>query len=312
MVARKSPDNSPAAVSKRWLGTRGLAALAALLLLSVVGLMAGAWVVGTRLTAPAPASLGPPPEGLSAQTVHIPTADGGQLTGWWLPGRPGGGAMLLLHGVRGHRGQMLARARWLQREGVASLLVDMPSHGESSGERIGFGRLEAPAVDTALNWLRRRHPGEHIGAIGVSLGGAALLFAQRQPELDALVLESVYPSIDDAVKDRLTMRLGEPAAQLVAPLLLAQLPMRLSLNRSQLRPLDAIGSVHAPLLIAAGTRDEHTRWPETERLFAQASGDKTLWPVPGAAHQDLHAYDAVTYEEFVGTWLLRQLRKAPA
>ena len=150
---------------------RVLAFAAALLL----GLLAASLVVGAWLTRPVRSVVGAPPSGLDAQAVHIDHGAAQHLAGWYLPGRPGQGAVLLLHGVRGNRLQMLARARWLQQGGIASLLVDLPSHGESSGERIGFGRLEAPAVDAALAWLRERAPGERVGAIGVSLGGASLL-----------------------------------------------------------------------------------------------------------------------------------------
>lgn len=286
---------------------RGLIALLALtLLLAGLSLAAGEW-----LTRPVRATLGAPPPGVNAEPVTIPYADGQHLAGWLLPGRAGNGAALLLHGVRGNRLQMLARARWLQREGIASLLVDLPSHGESSGDRITFGRHEARGVEAALAWLRARTPGERVGAIGVSLGGASLLFAQRQPELDALVLESVYPNIEDAVRDRLAMRLGSTASQALAPLLLAQIPLRLGFGTDQLRPIDAIASVRAPLLVVSGTEDLHTRWPETQALFASAREPKALWPVNDATHVDLHAFDATAYETRLGPWLKAQLRKPP-
>lgn len=287
---------------------RVLAFAAALLL----GLLAASLVVGAWLTRPVRSVVGAPPAGLDAQAVHIDHGAAQHLAGWYLPGRPGQGAVLLLHGVRGNRLQMLARARWLQQEGIASLLVDLPSHGESSGERIGFGRLEATAVDAALAWLRERAPGERVGAIGVSLGGASLLFAARTPELDALVVESVYPTLEDAVRDRLTMRLGAPLGRALTPLLLAQVPLRLGFGVDALRPIDAIRSVRAPLLVALGTEDLHTPWPETEALFAAAHARKVLWPVPGAAHVDLHAFAPGTYEARLGPWLQGHLRRPPA
>ncbi|MDR7333967.1 alpha/beta hydrolase [Roseateles asaccharophilus] len=287
---------------------RGLSALLALsLLLAGLSLAAGEW-----LTRPVRATVGAPPPGVNAEAVTLPYGDGQHLAGWLLPGREGHGAMLLLHGVRGSRLQMLARARWLQREGITSLVVDLPSHGESSGERISFGRHEAHGVQAALAWLRARMPGEPVGAIGVSLGGASLLFAKRQPELDVLVLESVYPTITDAVHDRLSMRLGSAASQALAPLLLVQIPLRLGFGTDQLRPVDAIAGVNAPLLLASGTEDLHTRWPETEALFAAAREPKTLWPVKGAAHVDLHAFNAAAYEARLGPWLKAQLRKSPS
>lgn len=271
----------------------------------VLSLAAGEW-----LTRPARAPIGAPPAGITAEAVRMPWGDGQQVSGWFLPGRPGEGATLLLHGVHGNRLQMLARARWLQREGIASLLIDLPSHGESSGERITFGRREATGVDATLGWLRARLPAERIGVIGVSLGGASALFAERRPELDALVLESVYPTITDAVEDRLTSRLGAPGAW-AAPLLLLQIPLRLGFGAQDLRPIAALPDVHAPVFITAGTEDRSTRWVETERMFAAAREPKTLWPVPGAGHVDLHDFAAAAYEARLGPWLHAQLRKAP-
>lgn len=282
--------------------------IAALALAAVTLLLSLA--AGEVLTRPARAPIGAPPPGLLAESVRIRYGDGQQVSGWFLPGRDGAGAVLLLHGVRGNRLQMLPRARWLQRDGIASLVLDLASHGESSGERIGFGRREAEGAEAALAWLRERLPGEKLGAIGVSLGGAALLFARRQPELDALVLESVYPTLEDAVHNRLAMRLGPGAGQALA-LLLAQVPLRLGLGTQQLRPVDAVGDVQAPLLVASGTEDLHTRWPETEALFAAAREPKALWPVKGAAHVDLHGFDPAGYEARVGRWLQARLRKSP-
>jgi dienelactone hydrolase len=284
------------------------------LLIAALALAAGALLLslaaGELLTRPARARIGPPPPGLHAEAMHAACGGGQQLSGWFLPGRAGEGAVLLLHGVRGNRLQMLARARWLQQEGIAALLIDLPAHGESDGNRITFGRRESLGAQAALDWLRARAPGERLGAIGVSLGGASLLFADRRPELDALVLESVYPTITDAVQDRLAMRLGA-AGVWVAPLLLMQIPLRLEFGVQDLRPITAIADVHAPLLVAAGTEDLHTRWPETERLFAAAREPKALWPVRGAAHVDLHDFDTAAYRARLLPWLQSHLRKSP-
>ncbi len=48
-------------------------------------------------------------------------------------GQKGKGAVLLLHGVRADRREMLNRARFLKEEGYSVLLIDLPSHGESDG-----------------------------------------------------------------------------------------------------------------------------------------------------------------------------------
>jgi alpha-beta hydrolase superfamily lysophospholipase len=62
--------------------------------------------------------------------------------------------------------------------GHAVPLIDLPAHGESEGERTGFGGRESAAVAAALAWLRREPPGERVCVIGVSLGAAELVLAE--------------------------------------------------------------------------------------------------------------------------------------
>ncbi|WP_377704607.1 alpha/beta hydrolase [Pseudoduganella sp. UC29_71] len=278
-------------------------------------LLAGA---GEALSRPATHAIGPAPAELHARDVVLPLAAPGSgegaggagvqhVAGWFIAGAPGAGAVLLLHGVRGDRSAMLARARFLRRAGYAVLLLDLPSHGASSGERITFGWREAAGVAAAMAFLRRELPGEKIGVIGVSLGAAALMFSGERP--DAAVLESMYPTITEAVSDRLRARLG-PLGGAAAPLLLWQLPIRLGLSPAQLAPIDRIAAFKAPLLIASGSEDLHTTAAETRRIYAAAPEPKQLWMVPGAAHVDLHGYGTAEYERIVLAILARHLRGA--
>ncbi|GAA0745141.1 alpha/beta hydrolase [Ideonella azotifigens] len=228
--------------------------------------------------------------------MTLPLAGGGQVVGWAVQGQTGHGTVLLLHGVRSDRRQMMERARLLRREGYSTLLIDLPAHGESSGERISFGLREAEGVKAALAWLRRARPGEPVGVIGVSLGAASLVLAHAEPAPDAVVLESMYPTIADAVTDRLARQLGATSAQALAPMLLWQLPLRLGISADELRPVEAIRSLHSPVLIAAGTQDLHTTLAESRRIFDAAPEPKRFWPVEGAAHVDLYVHAPKAYE----------------
>lgn len=279
-------------------------ALGAVLCTGLVALAAlGA---GEALSRPASRVIGPAPADLHAQPVSLATRFNGSVAGWFIPGTPGRGAVLLLHGVRADRRAMIERARLLGRHGHAVLLIDLPAHGESSGDRISFGVREADGVAAALAYLRRQLPGEAIGVIGVSLGAASLVLSSPDPAPDAVVLESMYPTITEAVTDRLTRRLGA-AGELLAPLLLWQLPLRVGVSTDELRPVDAIASLHAPVLVAAGTRDEHTTLAESRRIFDAAPGPKRFWAVEGAAHVDLLNAGPVAYEAEVLPFLARYL-----
>jgi len=268
----------------------------------------GALALGEVMTRPAPCAAGAPPPELQAVPVRFDTSTGGSVSGWFAPGQPRRGAALLLHGVRGSRHAMTARSLFLHRLGIATLAIDLPGHGESPAPRITFGANESHGAAAGLAWLARRCAGERIGAIGVSLGAASLVLARPDPAPAAVVLESMYPTIEEAVSDRLALHAGAPAAML-APALLWQMPWRLGVTTSQLHPIDALAELRSPLLIVAGAADRHTTLAETERLYAAASAsDKSLWIVPNAAHVDLHAFATAEYERRVGGFLQDRLR----
>ncbi len=285
-----------------------LAGLAALLALA--GAALAVFVAGEVLSRPASRPVGPPPADLRAQAIALPLPNGTAVHGWLAPGQAGRGVVLLLHGVRSDRRSMLARARFLQRAGYATLAIDQPAHGESAGERITFGARESAAVPAALAYLRKALPGEPVAVIGVSLGAAATVLARARPAPAAVVLESLYPSIGQAVGNRLALRLG-PAGHALTPLLLMQLPLRTGISQAELRPIDAVASLGAPLLVASGSEDRHTTWAETEALFATAAEPKELWRVEGAAHVDLHAFDRPAYEARILDFLARRMAPRP-
>lgn len=275
------------------------------LLLAILGFVG--WV-GDVLSRPALVAVGPAPAELHAVDVVLDTAEGETVAGWLVPGEEGKGAILLLHGVRANRMQMIERARYLRGLGYTVLLVDLPAHGQSPAKRITFGAHEARGVNAALAYLHALDPARKIGVVGVSMGAAAVVLANpKTPHLEAVVLESMYPTIEEALADRIALDHGNWAQALV-PLLLWQLPLRTGVYPADLRPITAIRSLHAPLLIAAGSIDRHTTLPETRRIFEAANPPKELWIVEGAAHVDLFAFDRVSYEAHVGGFLREHLR----
>jgi fermentation-respiration switch protein FrsA (DUF1100 family) len=262
---------------------------------------------GHVLTRPARAAIGAPPPALAASRLAFPSASGALIGAWFVQGEPRAGAVLLLHGIRSDRRTMAARARFLKALGLSILMIDLQAHGESTGERITFGHREARDVEAALRRLAQLAPGERIGVLGVSLGAAAAVFADARPQYAAVVLESLYPTIDEAVAGRLRLYLG-PVGPWLAPLLLMQLNPRLGVQPAQLRPIDRIGDIVAPILFVHGGEDRHTTLAEARRLYEAARAPKTLYVVEGAAHVDLHADAGVQYEARVGAFLLSHLR----
>ena len=285
-----------------------LLALAAVLVTLLLSALTAGAVAVRGMAAPARAVVGPPPGGIGAVAVSVPSATGLTLAGWYAAGRPGRGAVLLLHGIRADRRALASRMALLARAGLAVLAVDFRAHGESPGRAITFGHLEARDAEGALAWLRASAPGERIGAIGVSLGGAALLLASRSVPVDAMVLESVFPDIRGAVVNRLALALGPRLGRAVAPAFLAIGTGLTGLRPADLRPIEALAGYAGPVLVASGALDRATTPAETRALHAAAAGTKDLWLVEGAGHVDLAAAAGSDYERRVLAFLGRHLR----
>ena len=264
------------------------------------------WAVGSLLIHPARRAVGAPPADLPARAVIFASDTGLPLHGWFVPGQPGRSAVLLLHGVRASRLSMVARARFLHRAGYAVLLIDFQASGESPGDAITFGYREALDATASVRELRHLVPGESIGVIGTSMGGAAILLAGASVHVDAIVLEQVYPSIDRALRDRLEWHAGMAGSWLAWPLLETLHP-HLGLSPAQLRPIDRLGALTTPKLLIAGACDHHTRLEESLAMYRQAAVPTSLWIVPGATHVDLHRFAGAEYEkrvlDFFGRWL---------
>ena len=262
------------------------------------------------VTRPSRAAISTPPTALDAETVTFASGSGSRIHAWLIRGHVGAGAVLLLHGVGSNRRSMLGRAMFLHGDGFTVLAPDFQAHGESPGDRVTFGARESLDARAAMTYLRDVAPTERVGVIGISMGGAAALLGKGPLAADAFVLESVYPTIRQALSDRLGTWFGPLGgiARLFTPIGIRILSADIGVSEAELRPIARIGEIHAPLLLIAGTLDRYTPIAESESLFAHARAPKRFWAVDGAAHEDLHAYGPAQYERRVGTFLTRYLR----
>jgi len=278
-----------------------------LLLTSALAFILVTLFIGTTLTAPAQQRIDLPANIQNIQLVQFASGSGSTIHGWLMPGTQGKGVIVLMHGVRANRLSMLSRAEFLNQNGFSVLLFDFQAHGESDGHHITFGYLESRDEIAAVNFARAKFPREKIGVLGVSMGGAAAILASPPLPLDAMVLEMVYPSIDRAVDNRLTMRFGN-WAKILSPLLLVQLKWRLGVDPKNLRPIDHVAEIRVPKLFIVGSEDRHTTLEESRELYKATADPKELWIVDGAPHIDLHEFKKDAYESHVLRFFSEHLR----
>lgn len=276
----------------------------AILLLSFV-----VFYAGTLLSSPYPSNVGEAPKELNAQQITFQSSSGNIISGWFIPGQDDKGGILLMHGIGANRLQILERARFLNKNGYSVLLFDFQGHGESQGKQVTFGYLESFDANAAFDFLKNKLTNKTIGVIGVSLGGAAALLGHVvNGNADALVLEGVYPTIEEAVANRLIIQFGSIGEYFV-PLLTLQLRPRLGFGARELRPIEKIAHTKGAVFVINGSIDKHTTLSEAKRLYDNAHEPKEFWAVEGAAHIDIYKYKAEEYQNRILYFFENNLKK---
>jgi pimeloyl-ACP methyl ester carboxylesterase len=132
------------------------------------------------------------------EEVRFRSADGVDLGGWLLEGRPDFPPLVLCHDLGAGKSSLINLALLLQGEGHTVLLFDFRGHGESGGHGSGLGIDEKRDVVGAIDFLAARRREEDgpplVGVYGVGMGAhAAVLAAEDRNEVRVLVLDGLYP-----------------------------------------------------------------------------------------------------------------------
>lgn len=131
--------------------------------------------------------------------LEVVGCQGNIIRGWIVPADESKAVILLLHGHRKNKTQMLGRARFLRPRGYTLVFIDHRHHGESDDAPFGlgyFGRLDLAKV---VEHLRQKEELKNlpIGALGLSLGATtSIATALDGVDLAAVVADS--PTSDQA------------------------------------------------------------------------------------------------------------------
>jgi uncharacterized protein len=267
--------------------------LAAILLIVAFFYIGLSWMILTILITPERKPHEQSPTELGFEDVRELSfrsrTDGVPLRGWLVPSS-GRSAVILVHGLHSHAWdcQTPDLVRAYVRAGFRVLLFDLRGHGASGGTHAGLGLLERGDVRSAVDVLLREgvEPGR-IGLHGTSYGAAvALLAAAQIEEVGAVIADSSFSSVRDAVGAELRRRTGLPSilADVLMPGLRLLTLLLYGVEVDDAAPVDAIRRIAPrPVLLIHGTEDSVIPYDQSERLKA-AGSSAALWPLRGADH----------------------------
>lgn len=222
--------------------------------------------------------------GLEYETVTLETQDGLNLAAWYIPSQ-NRAAAVVVHGYKNTRSDVLAIAEILAKNGYGVLMIDLRAHGESDGETLSMGLYEVFDVQAATDYLLARPDVDdnRIGAVGISMGGSiVLLSAAQNADIQAVVSESAFASLEDEVPAA-TANTGLPF--FLAPLIQRFAEQSVGFNSNEVSAINHIAAISPrPVLILQGGKDLIVSPDSGQRLFDAAGEPRELWFEPDLGH----------------------------
>lgn len=234
------------------------------------------------------------------QIIELTTKDGITLSAWYTP--PKNGAVILLaHGYNDNRIESLYAMFAENDYGVVAW--DFRAHGESGGEVSTLGYYEQLDVEAALDFALAQAGVEHVGAWGGSMGASTvLLTASKRNEIQAVVADSAYPSLESV------LRLNMPI-EFIQPFVLFLWETETKARVEDVNVEQVIGQISPrAVFIIDGWYGGAILMNSPYRLYEAANEPKELWAEDGVPHLGTYAHNPRRYENrvirFFDEWLL--------
>lgn len=232
-------------------------------------------------------------DGALLSEVNITAADGIRLQAWVVEPEDGNGDfVILLHGLKGNRLEMVNYADMLLVHGYSVLMPDARAHGASGGDIATYGLLERDDIHRWVDWLiNNRHP-HCIYGFGESMGAAQLLQALGpEPRFCAVIAECPFSTFGESAYDRMGQRfhtgpwLGRTILRPLIESSLFYVRERYKLNMNLVSPENAVAGTRVPVLLIHGQSDTNIPVRHSRRIAARNS-ELVLWEIPDTGHSN--------------------------
>ena len=236
--------------------------------------------------------------------VTVINSDGMKLAGWYIPSE-NGAVIIMQHGYKSTRGELLNEAEMMHRHGYGALITSIRAHDYSEGELITLGFYEVQDMEAWYQYLLTRDDidPEKIGILGNSYGGMlSIQYASQNPNIKAVVANSAFSSMSDTVSTSVKHFTGLPEFPFV-PLIVfwAQVDTGIKIEEiDATKWIPLIGP--RPVFLMQGGADTVISPDSGQRLYDAAKEPRELWYDPALGHVEFDKEYPEEYEARVSAF----------
>eukprot|EP00512_Aurantiochytrium_limacinum_P009703 CAMPEP_0171550556 /NCGR_PEP_ID=MMETSP0960-20121227/7137_1 /TAXON_ID=87120 /ORGANISM="Aurantiochytrium limacinum, Strain ATCCMYA-1381" /LENGTH=772 /DNA_ID=CAMNT_0012099519 /DNA_START=67 /DNA_END=2384 /DNA_ORIENTATION=- len=186
--------------------------------------------------------------------------------------------VIYLHGNASCRAEALETLPLILSSGMTLFALDFAGSGHSEGDYISLGWYEREDLEAAITYLRESGKTSTIGLWGRSMGAAtALMFAERDPSIAAMVLDSPFASLKQLAKE-LSAEVNVPNVLMGVALRMVRSSVRARAHFDifKLEPIKHAEASFIPALFGHGEDDHFILPHHSQQLFDAYGGDKNI------------------------------------
>ena len=235
---------------------------------------------------------------LPFEDVIVTNPDGQKLVGWFIPSE-NGAVIIMQHGYKSTRSELLNEAEMMYRHGYGILVSSIRAHDYSEGELITFGLYEVDDMEAWYQYLLTRDDvdPDRIGILGNYYGGMlSIQFAAQNENIKAVVANSAFSSLNDTVSTSVEHFTGLPDFPF-APLIVFWAEQESGFKTEDIDATKSIGRISPrPVFLMQGGADTVISVSSGQRLYDAAGEPKELWFDPALGHVEFDSERAAEYE----------------
>ena len=217
---------------------------------------------------------------LEYENVTLHTEDNISLDSWFVPSvSETNRSIIVLHGYPYDKGNAFPTAKFLAEE-FNLLFFDFRYFGRSEGSHTSIGFNERKDVAAAVKYLRERNQTK-IGLFGFSLGGAVGLMEAESSNVDAVVSDSSFASLDSMISQTYSPFLI--FSPLFEALTKAMAKIILGIDTASISPENSVTSLNRPLVVIHSSEDPEIGVENAYRL-KDANPEIELWIIDQKKH----------------------------
>jgi hypothetical protein len=227
--------------------------------------------------------------GIHLEDVGISSFDGTRLHGWWMPVGRQAATIIVLHGVKKNKTDVVRAALVLRLAGFNVLMFDGRGHGNSGGRYVTYGAYECRDLESAIDWLvlEKTIEKDRLGLAGESMGASiALQVAARNASIHAVWADSPFASLE-RITGEFASRVTHLPRTVLHPVLWTTIQVANYRGKFDVRTIDPLAvaeQIKCPVYLVHGTADQLIGVEHSENIYDRLGGEKEMWLVKGARH----------------------------